>query len=213
LENCQDTLVSILEHLETDPFPIGKQKRPQRATGAAVSVAISVLENTFAGLGGRVMVFMGGPCTIGPGMVVTDDLKESIRSHHEIKKELAKHMHTSVKFYEELAERVAQNMHAVDLFACSLDQVGLLEMKQLSKETGGIIIQADSFDHEIFTKSFAKMFDCQEANPDDMKMALAGKIEVYSSRDVRVTGAIGRILTIHFRYVLTIKPRVRSSCP
>jgi protein transport protein SEC23 len=89
----------------------------------------------------------------------------------------------------------------------------LLEMKQLSKETGGIIIQADSFDHEIFTKSFAKMFDCQEANPDDMKMALAGKIEVYSSRDVRVTGAIGRILTIHFRYVLTIKPRVRSSCP
>lgn len=211
MESCEETFISIIEHLEADPFPIGKQKRPQRATGAAVSVAISVLENTFAGLGGRVMVFMGGPCTMGPGLVVTDDLKEALRSHHEIKKELAKHMHVSVKFYEELAERVAQNMHAVDLFACSLDQIGLLEMKQLAKETGGMIVQADSFEHEIFTKSFARIFDTQEASPDDMKMGLAGKMEVYTSRDVKVTGAIGRMfpigLTRKFRFLdLTRSP-------
>jgi len=37
------------------------------------------------------MLFAGGPCTGGPGMVVSNELREPIRSHHDIDKETAKH--------------------------------------------------------------------------------------------------------------------------
>ena len=37
------------------------------------------------------MLFSGGPCTVGPGMVVGNELREPIRSHHDIDKDTAKH--------------------------------------------------------------------------------------------------------------------------
>jgi protein transport protein SEC23 len=43
------------------------------------------------------MVFMGGPPTVGPGMAVSEDLKEPIRSHHELRKETAKYFHQATK--------------------------------------------------------------------------------------------------------------------
>lgn len=33
------------------------------------------------------------------------------------------------KFYEGLTEKATSNCHVVDIYACSLDQIGLLEMK------------------------------------------------------------------------------------
>lgn len=33
------------------------------------------------------------------------------------------------KFYEGLTEKAVNNCHVIDIFACSLDQIGLLEMK------------------------------------------------------------------------------------
>lgn len=32
------------------------------------------------------MTFLGGACSVGPGMVVDDDLRRPIRSHHDIEK-------------------------------------------------------------------------------------------------------------------------------
>jgi hypothetical protein len=43
------------------------------------------------------MVFMGGPATQGPGKVVGEELKEPIRSHHELNKETAKYYHSATK--------------------------------------------------------------------------------------------------------------------
>ena len=36
------------------------------------------------------MAFVGGPCSQGPGMVVDDDLKNPMRSHHAIEKDNAR---------------------------------------------------------------------------------------------------------------------------
>jgi len=81
-----------------------------------------------------------------------------------------------VQFYDEWADRAAGNGHALDLFSCSLDQTGLLEMKQLVKETGGIMVLADSFLHDTFNKSLEKMF--QKDDKDRLQMGLAGQIDV-----------------------------------
>ena len=37
------------------------------------------------------MVFIGGPCTQGPGMVVGDALKDPIRSHLDLEKDNCKY--------------------------------------------------------------------------------------------------------------------------
>ena len=74
--------------------------RPLRSTGVALSVAISLLETTYNQSGGRVMLFIGGPATQGPGMVVGDELKYPIRSHHDIEKDNAKFLKKGLKYYE-----------------------------------------------------------------------------------------------------------------
>lgn len=43
------------------------------------------------------MLFLSGPCTQGPGMVVGDELKTPIRSHHDIEKDNAKFMRKAIK--------------------------------------------------------------------------------------------------------------------
>jgi len=43
------------------------------------------------------MLFTGGACTQGPGMVIDDDLKNTIRSHHDIEKDNCKYMKKAMK--------------------------------------------------------------------------------------------------------------------
>ena len=49
-----------------------------------------------------------------------------------------------------LAARCVANTHVIDIFACSLDQVGLLEMKVCVTQTGGLCVLADSFEQSVF---------------------------------------------------------------
>lgn len=43
------------------------------------------------------MVFSGGPCTEGPGLVVSNELREPIRSHHDIERDSVKHFKRATK--------------------------------------------------------------------------------------------------------------------
>jgi protein transport protein SEC23 len=43
------------------------------------------------------MVFCGGAATVGPGIIVSTELREPIRSHHDIEKESAKHYRKAIK--------------------------------------------------------------------------------------------------------------------
>lgn len=69
----------VLGELQRDPWPVPPGKRPLRSTGAAMSIAVGLLECTYANTGARIMMFLGGPCSQGPGQVVNDDLKQPIR--------------------------------------------------------------------------------------------------------------------------------------
>jgi protein transport protein SEC23 len=55
------------------------------------------METSFPNAGTRVMLFSGGPCTDGPGMVVAPELKEPIRSHHDIERDHAKYYRKASK--------------------------------------------------------------------------------------------------------------------
>ena len=44
VKDCEFVLTSILENLQRDPWPVANDKRAQRCTGVAMSVAVGLLE-------------------------------------------------------------------------------------------------------------------------------------------------------------------------
>lgn len=84
IQQAEFQLTNVLEALQQDPWPVVSDKRPLRCTGVALSVAIGLLESSFQNAGGRIMLFCGGPATEGPGTIVGTELREHIRSHHDI---------------------------------------------------------------------------------------------------------------------------------
>ena len=92
----------------------------------------------------RAMLFVGGPATDGGGQVVGKDLEQAMRSHKDIAKDAAPFMNKATKYYETVATQLCTNGHCLDVFACSLDQVGLAEMKVCAEKTGGMVVLAES---------------------------------------------------------------------
>ncbi|KAI9478958.1 GTPase-activating protein S23 [Coemansia sp. RSA 989] len=189
VEQCEFTLTSILEQLQRDPWPVANGRRPLRSTGAAMAVAVGMMESAFPNAGGRIMLFCGGPATQGPGMVVGPELKEPMRSHHDIEKESDRHYRKAIKFYEALARRTAAAGHAVDVFSGCLDQVGLAEMKSMVSLTGGNMVLTDSFVTAIFKQSFQRVLEKDEGG--DLQMGFNASLEVQTTKELKVCGLIG----------------------
>lgn len=102
---CEYGLTGILEGLQRDPWPVANDKRAQRCTGVALSVATGLLESSFSGTGARIMLFAGGPATQGPGMVTSVELREPIRSHHDIDRDHVKYYKKALKVRTSSSQR------------------------------------------------------------------------------------------------------------
>jgi len=211
---CSFIVESILEDIRKDPWPVPNDKRPARATGSALSVAMSLLHLAIPRQGARVMLFTGGPCTSGPGQVVSRLKEEDMRSHADLAKKVEPLYQPACEFYTKLAnpsaltngkddkkkKTVAPSQpkcayHVVDIFACSLDQVGMLEMRCLVEATGGIMLLGDSFGQSAYQETLKRVFN---KYPDDvpedggnMSMAFGATLEVVTSREFKVSGVIG----------------------
>jgi len=194
---CEFTLNSLLDDMTRDAWPIGADRRPYRCTGAALSVAIGLLEVTFAQSSARIMLLVGGPCNVGPGTVVGEELAETIRSHLDLQKDNnnARHTKKALKYYTTLASRAVGCGFAVDIFACSLDQVGLYEMKVVADKTGGYMVMSDSFSMHVFKDSFRKVFECDESGY--LQQIFNAKIEVFTSREFKCCGAVGGLSSMN----------------
>ncbi|KAI0086877.1 hypothetical protein BDY19DRAFT_959387 [Irpex rosettiformis] len=193
VQQCEFQLTGILEGLKRDPWPVANDKRALRSTGVALSVAVGLLETTFPNTGARIMLFAGGPATEGPGLVVGNELKEPIRSHHDIDRDSAKHFKRASKFWEGLAKRASNNGHIVDLFAGCLDQIGLLEMKSLTNSTNGVIVLADSFTTSIFKQSYLRVFN-KDAD-GHLEMGFNATFDVQTTKELKVSGLIGHAIS------------------
>jgi protein transport protein SEC23 len=90
-------ITNVLEQLQRDPWPVANDRRALRCTGVALSVGIGLMETSFQNAGGRIMLFTSGPATEGPGLVVGPQLKEPMRSHHDIDRDNIKYYKKAVK--------------------------------------------------------------------------------------------------------------------
>jgi protein transport protein SEC23 len=101
------------------------------------------------------------------------------------------------------AMTTSASIHVVDIFACSLDQVGMLEMQQLVEATGGLMVLGDSFGQSVFKESLMRVFRrYPDEIPQDggkMTMAFGASLEVLTSRECKVQGAIGPVTSLNKR--------------
>eukprot|EP01096_Ripella_sp_DP13-Kostka_P015351 TRINITY_DN714_c1_g1_i1.p1 TRINITY_DN714_c1_g1~~TRINITY_DN714_c1_g1_i1.p1 ORF type:complete len:761 (-),score=311.13 TRINITY_DN714_c1_g1_i1:105-2387(-) len=197
LSECQATLASIFEELTPDPTPVKPGERGLRATGLALQIAVTLMETVNPHSPGRIMSFVTGPCTHGPGQIAGTSLKEILRAHRNISEGGAKYLAKAIKYYDELAERAGKSGQAVDIFTCSLDQTGLYEMASLVRRTGGVMVSADLTDSPIFSESLRILLEREEEeNNTNLKMAFNASIEVHASREIKINGAIGHCLSL-----------------
>lgn len=179
-------LTRIIEDLKPDQPPIIEGRRPLRGTGAALNVALSMLDNLYPNNIARIMLFLAGPATIGPGAVVGLEKKETMRMHGgpkdkngDTRDELAS------KFYKNISKRLIEKNYIVDIFAGCLDQVGLYEMKSLVNLTGGVMMMNDSFESVLFQCSLVKLFK------NLGQYVFKAEIGIMTSQELKISGLIG----------------------
>ncbi|KAF0895495.1 hypothetical protein E2562_013591 [Oryza meyeriana var. granulata] len=188
VSECECTLSTLLDELQPDQWPVETRNRAIRCTGVALSVAAGLLGACMPGTGARIIALLGGPCTEGPGMIVSKDLSEPVRSHKDLDKDAAPHFQKAVKFYDGLAKQLVSQGHVLDVFASALDQVGLAEMKVAIERTGGLVVLSESFGHSVFKDSFKRIFEGGEQSLD---LSFNGTLEINCSKDIKVQGIIG----------------------
>jgi len=191
LSECEFQLTAVLEELQRDPWPTQQEHRPARCTGTALQVASALLGSSLGGMPARMVLFVGGAATDGQGQVVGKELGEAMRSHKDLAKDAAPYFKKASKFYDGLAAQLVAQGHAMDVFACALDQTGLAEMKGCVESTGGMVVLAESFSHVVFKNSFSRLFSRDEEKT--LGLAANGTFEVIASRDVKVAGALGPV--------------------
>ncbi|XP_076911445.1 protein transport protein SEC23 E-like [Bidens hawaiensis] len=179
---------SLLEELGTDQWPVPPGNRSLRCTGVALSVAAGLIGACLPGTGARIVALVGGPCTEGPGSIVSKDLSDPVRSHKDLDKDAAPFFRKAVQFYEELAKQMVNQGHVLDLFASALDQVGVAEMKVIIERTGGLVVLAESFGHSVFKNSFKRVF---EKGEESLGLVHNGTLEINCSKDIKIQGIIG----------------------
>lgn len=194
LQNVEFQLTSILENLKPDQWAVKSGNRSLRSTGSAISIATSLLQGAYPSFGARIQLFSAGPGTLGPGMIVSNELKEPIRSHSDIDKDSVKHYKKAIKFYEQLASRGAKNGHTFDIFAGCYDQIGMNEMQSLANKTGGVLLLCDAFTTSIFKQSYLRLFS--KDNEGYLLMGFNAHFEVKTSKELKLQGLIGHAIPI-----------------
>ncbi|KAL6527954.1 Protein transport protein S23 E [Orobanche hederae] len=185
---CDYALDSLLDELATDQWPVVPGNRALRCTGVALSVAVGLLGASTAGTGARIIALVGGPCTEGPGAIVSKDLSDPVRSHKDLDKDAAPFFRKAVHFYDELGTQLVSQGHVLDVFASALDQVGIAEMKVAIEKSGGLVVLAESFGHSVFKDSFKRIFEDGEQS---LGLSFNGTLEINCSKDIKVQGIIG----------------------
>ncbi|KAG4975459.1 hypothetical protein AAZX31_11G258200 [Glycine max] len=185
---CEYTLNALLDELQMDQWPVPPGRRPARCTGVALSVAAGLLSACNPGTGARIIALVGGPCTEGPGAIVSKDLSDPVRSHKDLDKDAAPFFKKAVKFYEGLAKQLVSQGHVLDIFASALDQVGVAEIKVAVERTGGLVVLSESFGHSVFKDSFKRVFEDGEQS---LGLCFNGTLEINCSKEIKIQGIIG----------------------
>uniref|UniRef100_A0A7N0UCD6 Protein transport protein SEC23 n=1 Tax=Kalanchoe fedtschenkoi TaxID=63787 RepID=A0A7N0UCD6_KALFE len=196
LSECEFNITSAIEEIRSS-LQVVPGHRPLRCTGAAISAATGLLEACSVNTGSRIMLFTSGPATVGPGIVVDSYLGNSIRTHRDLINGRAKHYDKTSNFYLQISQRLSESSIVLDLFACSLNQVGAAELRSAVERSGGFMMFGESFDSDQFRKSLRHIFTHDEDGA--LKMCFDATIELVTTSDLKICGALGPCVSLQKR--------------
>ncbi|GET86447.1 protein transport protein sec23, putative [Leishmania tarentolae] len=179
--DVEAVLTSLIQELAEDDAAVPSSKRPLRATSTAVEAATYLMEaltppqitaqQQYALYGkgmkapaapannskmGKILLFTGGPCTRGPGAIVSTDKADMMRFHRDIIEGDTPYYEAAFNFYNALEPRLINANTCLDVFAQSLDQVGVMEMRRCIDNTGGTLIVEDETTDIMFLESLKR---------------------------------------------------------
>lgn len=200
-------LTNIIETLVVNSFTHSDKERTLRCTGSALNIASLLLQTVLGSstaahaTGGHILCFIAGATTYGSGRIVGPQLKDVLRSHHDLEKvnntiqNPLSHQALfteAKKFYKRVTKNIVSTGLSCDLFIGSYNQIGLYEMDEVCFKTGGSIVMADSFNTAIFKQSFVKFFKkCDDDQGEFLEMGFNSTLEVRVASDLKVCGLIG----------------------
>lgn len=193
---CEFSITSAIEEIHSSRQSVPGH-RPERCTGTAISIALGLLEGCLVSTGSRIMVFTSGPATLGPGIIVDSDLRNAIRNHRDLINGYAPHYRRSCSFYRQVSQRLSDTSAVLDLFVCSLDQIGAAELKESVERSGGFMMLGESFEANEFKNCLRHIFTCDEEG--NLKMYFDATIEVVTTKDVKICGALGPCVSLRKR--------------
>lgn len=198
-KDCAFSVSNFLDELSVDYFPKQPLERPYNCGGLALHIVITLLESISNGEPSRIEFFLGGAPNIGDGKVVSLLLKEPIRNIVDFQKnnDNIKYFKAANEYYNNLAIRALKSGQIIDIYSCSFNQVGLLEMKGCVEKTGGYMILADSFSHSSFKESFSKIFDLDENG--NYRFGFKAKLEAFITKPYNFSGAYGYLTSIDLK--------------
>ncbi|CAD2222929.1 protein transport protein SEC23 [Angomonas deanei] len=237
LHSCKEYLTEILLNTTAYRGAHRASTRPFWPIGTAVELGLVLLENLDgcarraqgiktntipSRVHGKLMLFTSRPCTRGPGLIVSTDKNEMIRFKTDIVSNDAVHYKSAVEFYNELEKRFIAVCCAYDVFMMSLDQVGVMEMRNCINNTGGVLVNGEQFTAETFSNSFRRYFQrCDLKNNDNnndnqpavddysAKSGFGAQLEVFTSANTLISGVLGTCVPDTFAN--SIKPSRASS--
>eukprot|EP00792_Barthelona_sp_PAP020_P010677 TRINITY_DN425_c0_g1_i1.p1 TRINITY_DN425_c0_g1~~TRINITY_DN425_c0_g1_i1.p1 ORF type:complete len:754 (+),score=202.06 TRINITY_DN425_c0_g1_i1:34-2295(+) len=196
---------NIMDAIDSDSYPVSKPKsRPKRATGAALQTAQAFLNLVVDRIPAKILLFTAGPCTHGPGAIISLDKTDLPRTNRDIHADENVKLHKKAcGFYNDMAKKLADSGHCVDIFSCSIHETGIYEMAPVVELTGGVVfsLSKDGFDSEIFSMSLMHLFSKSggigsvshysgeaEGIPIGTGVVIQCKT---SNKDFKVSGALG----------------------
>ncbi|XP_010274198.1 PREDICTED: protein transport protein sec23 [Nelumbo nucifera] len=193
VSECEFNITTAIEEIHSTKQAMPGH-RPKRATGAAISTSVGLLEGCLCNTGSRIMVFTSGPATLGPGIVVDTEFSHAIRTHRDLINGHAFYYSKSCNFYKQVAQRLCNACIVLDLFACSLDQVGAAELKFPVESSGGFMMLGESFETDQFRKCLRHIFS-RDAD-GNLKMYFDATIEIITTKEVMICGALGPCVSL-----------------
>ncbi|XP_050239514.1 protein transport protein SEC23 [Quercus robur] len=194
VSECEFNITTAIEELHSSA-QVMPGHRPLRSTGTAILAALGLLEGCLVNTGSRIMVFTSGPATLGPGIVVDSDFRSAIRTHRDLINGHAPYYSKSSSFYKQVSPRLSDASIVLDLFACSLDQVGAAELKDPVERSGGFMMLVESFESSQFRKCLRHIFSRDEEG--NLKMYFDATIEIVTTKDLKICGALGPCVSLH----------------
>ena len=196
IKECEYTINTFLDELQVDPWTKKNGERNARCSGLSLNVATSLMEALCFSEPGRIFFFLGGAPSIGEGQIVGKMLTETIRNFVDFDKgnTNTKYYKSTCAFYETITSTAIRSGHIIDVFSCSLNQVGLYEMRCCVEKTGGNMILTDSFTTLPFKESLKKIFELDENGI--LKMNFRAKSSLFLTNHLKVSGAIGHMVSL-----------------